>query len=42
VPRPVRIEAGDDASTLAERILREEHVAYPEAVRLVLRGEATP
>jgi phosphoribosylglycinamide formyltransferase 1 len=42
VQRRVRIETGDDASTLAERILREEHVAYPEAVRLVLRGEATP
>lgn len=30
----------DDAETLAARILEQEHLAYPEAVRKVLRGEA--
>jgi phosphoribosylglycinamide formyltransferase 1 len=42
VQRRVRIEEGDDAASLAARILQEEHVAYPEAVRLVLRGEVAP
>ncbi len=42
VQRRVRIEARDDEPALARRILREEHIAYPEAVRLVLRGEVTP
>ncbi len=42
VQRRVRLEPGDDATALAGRILAEEHVAYPEAVRLVLRGEVSP
>jgi phosphoribosylglycinamide formyltransferase 1 len=42
VQRRVRVEPGDDEHSLAARILVEEHVAFPEAVRLVLRGEVTP
>lgn len=42
VQRRVRLEEGDDEASLAQRILVEEHVAYPEAVRLVLRGEVRP
>lgn len=38
--RRVPILAGDDADTLAARILVEEHIAYPEALALVARGEA--
>jgi phosphoribosylglycinamide formyltransferase 1 len=34
--RAVAIEPGDDEETLAARILREEHAAYPEAIRRVL------
>jgi len=34
----VPIEDGDTPETLAERILREEHRIYPEAVRIVLEG----
>lgn len=30
---------GDDAARLSERILKEEHVLYPRAVRKVLKGE---
>jgi phosphoribosylglycinamide formyltransferase-1 len=30
---------GDDAHSLAERILVEEHRAYPEAIARVLSGE---
>jgi phosphoribosylglycinamide formyltransferase 1 len=40
--RAVPVHGDDDESSLADRILVEEHVAYPEAVRLVLRGEARP
>jgi len=42
VQRRVPVERGDDEASLAARILREEHLAYPEAVRLVLRGEVAP
>lgn len=35
----VPILAGDDADTLSARILEQEHLLYPQAVRLVLRGE---
>lgn len=38
--RTVPIEPGDTAATLAARILHEEHEAYPEAVRMVLKGQA--
>ncbi len=34
----VPIEDGDTPDTLAERILREEHRIYTEAVRIVLEG----
>jgi phosphoribosylglycinamide formyltransferase-1 len=34
----VPIEGGDTPDTLAERILREEHRIYTEAVRIVLEG----
>lgn len=36
--RAVPVEEGDTAETLAGRILREEHVAYVEALRMVLNG----
>ncbi len=39
--RRVPVYPEDDADTLSARILREEHVAYPEAVRLVLEGKVT-
>ena len=35
----VPIELGDDADTLAARILVEEHKAYPQALAMVARGE---
>lgn len=37
--RRVPVLPGDTADTLAERILVEEHVAYPEALARVARGE---
>lgn len=37
--RRVPVLPGDTVETLAERILEQEHLAYPEAVRMVLRGE---
>lgn len=42
VQRRVPVLPSDDEEALAARIRTEEHVAYPEAVRLVLRGEVTP
>jgi phosphoribosylglycinamide formyltransferase-1 len=38
VQRTVAVRDGDTRDSLAERILAEEHLAYPEAVRLVLAG----
>lgn len=38
VQRAVPIRADDDASTLAVRILEEEHIAYVEALRLLAEG----
>jgi phosphoribosylglycinamide formyltransferase 1 len=38
VQRVVPVLDGDGEETLAARILHEEHLAYPEAVRLVLSG----
>lgn len=38
VQRAVRVEDDDTVETLTERILREEHRIYPEAVGLVLAG----
>lgn len=37
--RRVPVRAGDTAGELAERILHQEHLAYPEAVRALLKGE---
>ena len=37
--RRVPVLQGDTPDTLAARILREEHLAYPEGVRRVLMGE---
>lgn len=37
--RRVPVLPGDDEATLAARILEQEHLAYPEAVRRLLRGE---
>ena len=42
VQRRVALEANDDEASLTARILDQEHIAYPEAVRLVLRGEVRP
>ena len=39
--RRVPILARDTAETLAARILVEEHIAYPEALARVARGEST-
>lgn len=36
--RPVEVREVDTAETLAERILAEEHVAYPEAIGLFAAG----
>ena len=38
--RRVPILPGDTADTLAARILAEEHIAYPQALAMVCRGEA--
>ena len=35
----VPVEDGDSEATLSEKILREEHRIYSEAVRIVLEGE---
>ncbi len=37
--RAIPVLESDDAHSLAERILAEEHVAYTEALRMVLSGE---
>ncbi|HEX3985258.1 MAG TPA: phosphoribosylglycinamide formyltransferase [Acidobacteriaceae bacterium] len=37
--RSVPVEPGDDAHTLAERVLEQEHVAYAEAIARVLSGK---
>lgn len=37
--RKVPVLAGDTAETLAQRVLKEEHLAYPEAVRLWIEKE---
>ena len=42
VQRRVPVLADDDEHSLAARILEQEHRAYPDAVRLVLRGEVKP
>lgn len=37
--RSIPVLGNDDAHTLAERILAEEHIAYPEAISRVLSGD---
>lgn len=37
--RVVAVQEDDDGHTLAERILKEEHVAYSEAIAMVASGE---
>ncbi len=39
VQRAIPVLEGDDAHSLAERILAEEHVAYSEAIGMVASGE---
>lgn len=39
--KAVAVLDSDDEHTLAARILEQEHVAYSEAIRIVLRGEYT-
>jgi phosphoribosylglycinamide formyltransferase 1 len=39
VQKAVPVLDGDDEHTLAARILEQEHVAYTEAIRIVLRGQ---
>ena len=34
----VAVEADDNADTLAARVLEQEHIIYPEAVRLIAEG----
>ena len=36
VQRPVPVLSNDDEDSLARRILEQEHIAYPEALRLLL------
>lgn len=38
VQRPVRVEEGDTPESLAERILKQEHIIYPLAVKLFVEG----
>src|SRR5579864_2291523 len=38
VQKAVPVLDGDDEHTLAARILEQEHIAYPEAIRIVLEG----
>lgn len=38
VQKTVTVLDADDEHTLAERILEQEHVAYSEAIRIVLEG----
>lgn len=39
VQKSVEVMEGDDEHSLAERILEQEHIAYSEAIRIVLGGE---
>jgi phosphoribosylglycinamide formyltransferase 1 len=39
VQKTVPVLDSDDEHTLAERILEQEHIAYTEAIRIVLEGE---
>ena len=37
----VPVHEGDDADTLAARVLEQEHLIYPQAVRLIAEGRVT-
>jgi phosphoribosylglycinamide formyltransferase-1 len=39
--KTVHVADGDDEHTLAARILEQEHIAYTEAINIVLKGEFT-
>jgi phosphoribosylglycinamide formyltransferase 1 len=39
VQKPVPVLEADDEHTLAARILEQEHVAYSEAISIVLEGK---
>jgi len=39
VQKPVAVLESDDAHTLADRILAQEHLAYSEAINIVLAGD---
>lgn len=39
VQKPVPVLDGDDEHTLAARILEQEHIAYSEAIKIVLEGK---
>ncbi len=39
VQKAVPVVDGDDEHTLAERILEQEHIAYTEAIKIVLAGK---
>src|SRR5437016_4037566 len=39
VQRSVPVREDDDEHTLSERILEQEHIAYSEAIRMVISGE---
>jgi phosphoribosylglycinamide formyltransferase-1 len=39
VQKTVAVQDGDDEHTLAERILVQEHLAYTEAIKIVLDGK---
>lgn len=39
VQKTVPVLEGDDGHALAERILEQEHIAYSEAIRMVVSGE---
>ena len=40
VQKTVPVLDGDDEHTLAERILEQEHIAYTEAINIVLGGKS--
>jgi len=39
VQKSVEVREGDDEHSLAARILEQEHIAYSEAIKIVLEGE---
>ena len=39
VQRTVPVLAGDDEHTLADRILEQEHIAYSDAIRILVEGK---